>query len=248
MPSAAAWVSSLDRAVRAKVAWPHPEWWTLGLSATAWLLILYQHYGLSVAEVHHHAAASFALHSFIPEVFDWFLMVVATMVPVVIGGVRYAAGRSLWHRRHRAIGFFLAGYFSPWMIAGAAASVAVAGSGMRGWGYRTFVTSGVFVAAAIWQLTRFKRQALRSCHRTIPLAPYGSAADRDCMRYGWRVGGPCVMSCGPLMMACMLAGHSLAAMALAGAISFAERYQLRSNHRLFAIVLVAFATIFYFGH
>ena len=111
MPSAAAWVSSLDRAVRAKVAWPHPEWWTLGLSATAWLLILYQHYGLSVAEVHHHAAASFALHSFIPEVFDWFLMVVATMVPVVIGGVRYAAGRSLWHRRHRSIGFFLAGLF-----------------------------------------------------------------------------------------------------------------------------------------
>src|SRR5688572_7614854 len=133
MLSSAPWVGSLERSVRAKLAWPHPEWWTLGLSAAAWLLILYRHSAWSIAETHQHGSIAFTVHAAIAEFFGWFLMVIATMAPVVIGCVRHTAGRSLWHRRHRAIGLFLAGYFSPWMIAGAAASLAMTESGIRGW-------------------------------------------------------------------------------------------------------------------
>jgi predicted metal-binding membrane protein len=168
----------------------------------------------------------------------WLLMVLAMMVPLVRFGVRVAAARSLWRRRDRAIGGFLIGYLSPWPIAGVgvvALDVTLAGTpGLQPW-----LTGAGFAVAAGWQLTSFKARALRACHQSIPLAPHGWRADRDCVRFGWLNGTHCLVSCWALMLACVLAGHSLTAMLCATVVGLAERYvvQPRQQGRTFSPLL-----------
>lgn len=204
-----------------RIAWRHPEWWALAISACAWLALLQPHA--------HHLHGGFTL---------WVLMTLAMMLPVVVFPIRTAAERSLWRRRHRAIAGFLIGYLAMWCLAG----VVVALFDIHG-----RIAGGVaFAVAGAWQLTRWKRLALNACHRTMPLAPSGWRADRDCVRYGWRTGTRCVISCWALMLACALTGHALLATAFVMAVMLIERYTWRPDHRvlsaaIFAASLVSFA-------
>jgi predicted metal-binding membrane protein len=68
------------------------------------------------------------------------------------------------------------------------------------------VQAGVALGAAlaigaVWQLTPFKRRAMRDCHRSLPLAPSGRAADVGVARFGAVNGTACVRSCWPSMLA-----------------------------------------------
>lgn len=229
-------------------AWEHPEWWTLALSALAWLAIVSRAMlpdgGEATAGHSSHQAMVAVGPSAVASVlasgaFAWLLMVAAMMFPLVADAVRTTAARSLWARRHRAIGMFLIGYVAPWLIAGSAILVlAVLAASLRpslSWLW----VAAAFAGAAIWQLTPVKMRALRACHRTMPLAPRGWRADRDCVRYGWTIGGRCVVSCWAMMLACVLAGHSLPAMLCVSAVAAAERNVLRADRRVTAAVLVA---------
>jgi predicted metal-binding membrane protein len=144
---------------------------------------------------------------------NWMLMVVAMMFPLVLDSVRRTAARSLWTRRHRAIAGFLLGYLSLWAAVGVLASFIPAKSAAAG-----------FALAAIWQLTPMKSRAVLSCHRTMPLTPTGWRADLDCIRFGWHIGGGCLISCWALMLACVLSGHALFAMVAITAAAITERY------------------------
>jgi hypothetical protein len=73
----------------------------------------------------------------------------------------------------------------------------------------------------------------------MPLAPRGWRADRDCLRYGWTVGRHCVMSCGIMMTACVLASHAFVAMAGVTAIAAVERRMPRLRPRVTASALAA---------
>ena len=176
----------------------YPEWWTLGLSAAAWVAMLQPH-------AHHRA-----------PLLQWLLMTVAMMFPVMLDSIRATAERSLWKRRNRAIAGFLLGYLACWMLAGA---ILIA---IRIPAEPRFAAAALLIAAA-WQCTRAKRIALTGCHATMPLAPRGWRADRDCIRYGWLLGTRCVVSCWALMLACFLTGHALAAMIALTAIVVLER-------------------------
>jgi predicted metal-binding membrane protein len=154
--------------------------------------------------------------------------------------VRATAARSLWRRRHRAIGAFLAGYLGPWIAFGLAASAAATTLRAQSPPSPALAAAG-FVAALLWQVTAMKRRALVACHRTLPLAPDGWRADRDCLRYGWMVGRSCLVSCWALMLACALAGHSLPAMIGATGIGWAERNTARPNQFLLCACIVALA-------
>lgn len=169
-------------------------------------------------------------------------MVVAMMPPLVLGAIRATSRGSLWCRRNRAIGVFLVGYLSPWLILGlvVAAMTAELGLGDRS-GLPALAAVGFGVAAA-WQITSVKRRALWSCHRTAPLAPDGWRANRDCIHYGWDIGKRCLVSCWALMLACALAGHSLPAMVCAGGLAAAERYTARPRLLVIAggLAVVAF--------
>lgn len=195
---------------RPRIAWRHPEWWALAISAAAWLAILQPHA--------HHRLGAFTM---------WTLMTLAMMLPAVVHPMRTAAERSLWRRRQRAIAGFLVGYLACWLLMG----IVVMHIDVR------FGAAIAFALAGAWQLTRQKRIALTACHRTMPLAPRGWRADRDCMRYGWSIGTRCVASCGLMMIACALSGHALVATAFVTAILWIERYTRRPDHRAIGAAL-----------
>lgn len=192
--------------------WRHPEWWALAVSVVAW--------GVLVAEGVHRPFAA------------WSLMVIAMMVPLVVGPIRTTAARSLWHRRHRAIAIFLAGYLTLWLAAGVAASLLASLLGVHGGSEHPLLVASGFALAAGWQLAPAKRRALNACHRTMPLAPRGSRADRDCFHYGVRIGVYCLTSCWALMLACMLMGHATAVLVGVSLVLAGERYLRRPGRRL----------------
>ncbi len=165
---------------------------------------------------------------------NWMAMTLAMMLPLVIRPIRFAAERSLWQRRHRAIAGFLIGYLGCWLLVGLPVA---------------FVTPGPLFAAVIfgfgawWQLTRRRRFVLAACHRSMPLAPRGWRADRDSVLYGWRTGTNCALSCLPLMLACALLGHALPAMILGMAVAIIERYTFNPSPILLSAAQAVAAVI-----
>lgn len=201
-----------------RLAWRHPEWWALALSAGAWALMLRPH-----------------AHHIDGPLTHWLLMTIGMMLPMVVMPMRAAAERSLWSRRHRAITGFLVGYLACWLAIGVATSMV---------SVRHELAGGIaFAVAGAWQLTRRKRMALTGCHRVMPLAPRGWRADRDCVLFGAHIGTRCVISCWALMLACFFSGHALLAMAGITAVCLIERYTRRPDHRLLSAGLFAAAVI-----
>jgi predicted metal-binding membrane protein len=211
--------------------WRHPESWAIALSAAAWLVLLRR----ALLATHSHGALASWLH--------WMLMVGAMMIPLTVDAIQTSATRSLWRRRHRAILLFLAGYSAVWAAIGlplAWFSDAVDLPARLPW---TYGAAFGFLAAAAWMLTRWKPLTAQLCHRTLPLAPVGWRADRDCLRYGWHSGGYCLLNCWPFMLVCWLSAHSFVAMTAGFAFGWADRYR-RPAYRTYAWGLVAVAVAF----
>jgi predicted metal-binding membrane protein len=215
--------------------WRHPEWWSIALCAGAWLTLIIitaadAPGGLASAG---HAGHAYAGPLSAPiaapgrmiagEVGRWLLMVVAMMVPFVLGPIRTTAARSLWCRRHRAIGAFLAGYLLPWLLCGVALAALGVMLPIHHLDRSPAGLIAAFALAAAWQHAPAKRRALVSCHATRPLAPRGWQASRDCVMFGSMVGLRCVVTCWTLMLVCVLAGHSLTMMAGIGLLGIFER-------------------------
>jgi predicted metal-binding membrane protein len=206
-------------------SWIYPEWWSISLSAFAWGLMLrhaIQHGG----HTRPHAG------TFAQELSNWMLMVAAMMLPLIIDRVHAAAQSSLWSRRHRAMLGFLIGYFLPWLVLGATATLVPAS-----WTHRYPVATLSFIVAALWQLTRMHKQAMMACHHTLPLSPDGWRADRDCLRFGAFIGLACVRSCWPLMLACAFSAHSFVVMTGGMAVSLVERWFWPRKGPMFASTL-----------
>ena len=180
-----------------RFAWSHPEWWSIALSAAAWIT-------LAVTPAHHHAIG------FADALWLWSLMTAAMMLPLAIAPIRHVAFGSLWSRRHRAIACFLAGYLGTWMAAGV---VIIGALRVVPAEWNTYAAVGSVAIAIGWRSTSTYQRALRACQRVVPLAPHDPRASLDALRYGWLIGRPCVITCWPLMIACALAGHTLVAMA-----------------------------------
>jgi predicted metal-binding membrane protein len=235
-----------------RLTWPRPEWWSLCLCAAAWALMLWRANPFAPGAHAHHmhahqdmemgaAGAAGAQAVWAADACWWLVMVAAMMFPMVLDPVRTTAERSLWRRRHRAIAGFLVGYVGTWMAFGVAASMIVAALGAEEWRPAGVAAAAGFGIALLWQVTPVKRRAALACHRTMPLAPTGWRADRDCLRYGWVVGRSCLLSCWALMLACLLAGHGMGAMVGVTAISWAERNRARPRQRLLCAAIAALA-------
>jgi hypothetical protein len=238
--------SAMKRDLR-RWAWGHPEWWSVSLSAGVWVAILiWPHHGM--AHLHAHVTESLSLGSlgaiWCAEMRQWSLMVVAMMVPLVLFPVRITAVRSLWRRRHRAIAGFLAGYLALWLFLGAAFSIPICLLRSAGWYSNRWMAAFGFFLAAAWQFSSWKRIGLNSCHRTMPIAPRGWQADRDCVHYGWSIGCGCVLSCWALMSACLFAGHGILAMVCLTAVGLAERYQAKPSQMVICCGLSVFGLVY----
>src|SRR5689334_10269121 len=81
-----------------------PEWWAIALSLSGWMLMVIQSAAFStqVATFHSHhdaATATYAPGGFgawIGVAADWMVMVIAMMLPLVLGSIRTTASKSLW--------------------------------------------------------------------------------------------------------------------------------------------------------
>ena len=209
-----------------RFVWRHPHWWVIALCGAAWIWL-----ALRWTAPHVHGVTAI----------DWTLMIATMMLPLVFDHLRVTAARSLWRRRQRAMIGFLCGYAAIWIVAGAAVALVLEIAGAPLHLSTPWIGAVAFAAAAAWQIAPVKRRALAACHRTVPLAPAGWRADADCARYGWTIGRSCLVSCAWLMLACLLAGHSLPAMAATTAVVGAERINPRVDARTTAAVLALLA-------
>jgi predicted metal-binding membrane protein len=234
------------------VAWHHPEVWPAVLAAVAWCLLVALaaprgDNGVAVhyAETHHHTSAPTMSANSVPGLVWWTVMVVAMMVPLTLPAVRTVALNSLWARRYRGVGLYLLAYTTAWVGLGALA-LAAREAGER-WSGMTVHNSppalgAVLLVAAGWELTRWKRRALRTAHRTMPLAPRGRRADLSCISWGLVSARRCAGSCWAVMLV-MTITHNLAVMALLTGVSLADRYRRRPALRASAAVLAGLAVV-----
>jgi predicted metal-binding membrane protein len=207
--------------------WHHPEWWSLMLSAVAWVAIVREHW--NAAPACHAASATWG-----SRVASWSLMTIAMMLPMIVPAIR-AVARNSRMARDRAIAVFLLGYLAPWLVIGMALSLTAATTRWGG--------AAGFAAASVWQLTAAKRYALDVCRHTAPIATEGGLASRDCGALGWQTGIRCVASCWALMLTCFLAGHTLFSLLAVTGVSAGERYLANADQRLLSAALMTAAVV-----
>jgi predicted metal-binding membrane protein len=136
----------------------------------------------------------------------WALMIVAMMVPAALPAAQHVAVNSLRWRRNRAVATFLAVYLSIWIAFGL---LALALSPLWSAADGKLVLAVALALAAGWQLTVYKRRALRDCHRPSPLPPSGRRATAAVVRFGWRNGLACIGSCWAMMLAMSVASSMM---------------------------------------
>jgi predicted metal-binding membrane protein len=175
------------------------------------------------------------------KIVHWLLMIAAMMLPLLVVPIRQVAFRSYRWRKGKAVAGFIAGYSAVWIIAGLFAVgflgvLAVTGLITAG---TTTAGSIVLLAAAVWQLSPLRGDAMRRCHRSVALTPRGLAADLDCIRFGVSHGLACVMVCFPLMLATMIAMPGITAAVVLAAVLFFERAYQRQYRIIPAAVLIS---------
>lgn len=160
----------------------------------------------------------------------WQVMTLAMMGPSALPMARYVAANTLVPGR--AVAAFAAAYLGVWTAflavfaladAVAHAVAAAAEPGPAG-------TALAFGVAAVWQVTPYKRAALRACRRVWVLPAHPGRAERAAVRLGVRQGAACVVSCGPLMLATMAAAYGrLWLMAAVAALAWVEKAARRER-------------------
>jgi predicted metal-binding integral membrane protein DUF2182 len=226
------------------VAW-HPEAWPGAVTVSAWWLVLVwrPHSHTAGVAPHHHAAGTDMGGSL--HLAWWTVMVVAMMVPLTLPATRTVAFNSLWRRRHRAVAIFLLGYTASWVGLGAGMlltrGIGEAWSGVA-WHGSSVVVASALLGAAAWELTPWKRRALRAAHRTMPLAPRGGRANRDCLVWGLVTARRCAASCWPVMLTMTLT-HEVGVMAALTGVSLVDRYRQRPSLAASAAVFAGLAVV-----
>src|SRR5215217_8169302 len=235
-------VRAVHNGIRDKLrrfGWRYPEWWVVMAAVMAWMFMAgMSHAHTSHTHVSHTGTISGRGHGqgTLGTVAMVIAMVIAMMLPLTLANVRHVALSSLWRRRHRAIAAFLVSFIAVWIVV----QSAIVGT----WGLLTplvgWQTVGgvAMVAAALWELAPIKRQRLRRCHRTVPLAPHGWRADADCARYGVTTGFSCVTTCWALMVAAAAFSHSLMVMTVLFGVQLSGRYQRRPSPKLAALAVL----------
>ncbi len=226
-------VQAVNHGIRNKLrrlGWRNPEWWVVMAATVAWLFMA----GISRTHASHTGIT--LGRNYVQGTLGMVAMVIAMMVPLTITNVRHVAQSSLWRRRHRAIAGFLVGFLVVWLVV---QTLIVETWGLLaplvGWG----TAGGVAMVAAVsWELAPIKRQRLRRCHRTVPLAPRGWRADADCAHYGVTTGFSCVTMCWALMVAAAAFSHSFLVMGVLFGVQLSGRYQQRPSPILAALAVL----------
>ena len=207
-----------------------PEWWVIAVGMASWGWIVREGLVRSSHAMHHAASSS-------AELLAWQVMVLAMMLPTVALKTHDVALRCYEERRHSSMALFLAGYLAPWSVFGAAAL------GLRQvpWMHASYTVVLLCAVATVWAMVPLRERAMMTVYTYAPvLAPDGWEAIRDCVTAGMEVGASCIVSCWPLMLACVASSHDLVVVAIGGGITFVESRSFRPPTRL---VLAASAAL-----
>lgn len=157
----------------------------------------------------------------------WMLMSVAMMAPLALPAVGFVARNSIRRRRNRAMAVYFSAFMAVWMGFGLVALPIVSLVERHSADESHVLLAGLLAIAAAWQLSRWKRRALNTCGRTMPLPPEGRRADAACMRFALLDGWRCVRSCWSLMLVMAVVGHAhLVWMAALTALVLVEEWTL----------------------
>jgi predicted metal-binding membrane protein len=142
-------------------------------------------------------------------------MVVAMMLPTTAPALRYVAQSSRRTWRPAMAAAFAGAYLGAWML------LAPVAAGVHAFAPASpLLPIAALLVAAAWELTPWKRRALRHCHRSMPVRFSGVAAVASVLRFGMRNGLACAAACAPAMLAIAIAGHPLlATVAIAGLLT-----------------------------
>jgi predicted metal-binding integral membrane protein DUF2182 len=175
------------------------------------------------------------------ELAHWMLMVIAMMLPF-LGPTLAEVRRTTYPAAHaQAVGGYLLGWLSPWLLLGAPVAL------FRGLevAHAPGAAGVAFVVSAAWAFTGWHVRGLASCGLLRPLPPAGFALLGGATREGWHAGAACCTSCGPLMLACTLTGHSVVAMLGGFALGWLERSTYRPSIRVGAALALALGLWFF---
>ena len=217
-------LTARDR-VAIALSW-RPEWKAALLVGAAWTVLLFGSGG-HVAGAHPHAQPNLAPHNHHDHAFarhvpatdsrhdsvgpfleGWVLMSIAMMAPLALPAVGYVGRNTIRRRRNHAMAIFFGVYAGVWVAFGFLVLPIVLLVDLPLTGNDRVVLAAALAVSAVWQLSRWKRQALNACGRTVPLPPVGRRADAACARFAWVEGSRCIRSCWPLMVVTAVAGHS----------------------------------------
>ncbi len=143
-----------------------------------------------------------------PLALGWAVMLAAMMGPMLIAPVRHVRDSSFARRRARASALFVLGYGAVWM-AGGLLLMAMELALRIATPEPAIGIALVFAIALVWQASPTKQRCLNRCHAHPELAAFGTAADLDALRFGWKHGVWCAGSCWALMLAPLMVsrGH-----------------------------------------
>jgi predicted metal-binding membrane protein len=216
----------------------HPQFWVIGVSLLAWITLLGKPLGADAQVYCSLRSAERATILPTPDLLYWCTMVMAMMVPLMLGQLRVVALSSAWRRRHLAIGWYLGGYLAAWLLAWLALKLGSA-LWMPPPAPAASIAAGMFALACVWHFIPAKRRAATRCHRRTPLPIAGWRADLACLRYGMRNGVDCLVNCWPLMLAMIVLPCSPALMGVVMGFIVADRLPRSSGQRLLPPLLCA---------
>ena len=134
----------------------------------------------------------------------WTLMMTAMMAPLLIPALRHVRARSLRSRRWRAMSLVTVAHAAVW-TAGGIVLLAVASLLRSVTGQPDLALLLGLDAALAWQLSPLKQHCLNRHCAHPPISSFGSAADRDALRFGGTHAAWCLGSCWALMLVSLLA-------------------------------------------
>jgi hypothetical protein len=169
-------------------------------------------------------------------------MIAAMMFPLLVQPLAHVVTQNFLKRQWIAQIEFLLGYLSVWMVVAVVSAWTVdltTGGALSQW-----VAVGLLALASFWSLTPVSARGAAMCNATRPLAPGGLSATTSTLRYGALIGRWCVVSCGPVMLACALSGHALTLMLGGMAICGYERLAFRASPNAKAGLAATLAAVF----
>lgn len=229
------------------------------ISLITWVILLFNPGQIMTVE-HCHVSRSgpsaeslsmlLAMNPIQSQLVGWLLMVIAMMLPKLIGPIQHIYVHSFKKNRFAAAMLFVLGYILVWTLAGIIMILAIIAFQLY-FPDSFYPAIAIGVIAIVWQFSPIKQRFLNQGHNHHTLSAFGFSMCKDSLSFGIAHGISCVGSGWALMLFPMLlpVGHNLAMIVvtfimLSEHMEFPQKPEWKVNLRLklFRIIANIFST------